>query len=66
MKRINTNVWQEGDWFVAQCLEIDVASQGETEEAALKNLAEALALHWEPPVATIVPQLHAIKEKWNG
>jgi predicted RNase H-like HicB family nuclease len=31
-------VFQEGNWFVAQCLEIDVASQGETETEALSNL----------------------------
>ncbi len=46
-------VWQEGDWFVAQCLEVDVASQGRTEEEALDNLREALELHFEPPQATI-------------
>lgn len=45
-------VWKEGDWFVAQCLEVDVASQGETEAEALENLKEALELHFEPPVAT--------------
>lgn len=45
-------VWKEGDWFVAQCLEVDVASQGETETEALENLKEALELHFEPPVAT--------------
>ncbi|MGH7433571.1 MAG: type II toxin-antitoxin system HicB family antitoxin, partial [Candidatus Methylomirabilales bacterium] len=29
MKRTFTaSVWREGDWFVAQCLEVDVASQG--------------------------------------
>ena len=42
-------VWQEGDWYVSQCLEVDVASQGETEDEALRNLQEALALHFEPP-----------------
>jgi predicted RNase H-like HicB family nuclease len=30
-------------------LELDVASQGETEEEALANLKEALELHFEPP-----------------
>ena len=55
MKRaLTASVWREGEWFVAQCLEVDVASQGESEEAALRNLREALELHFEPPVATIV------------
>jgi len=34
---------------VAQCLEVDVASQGETEEEALANLKEALELFFESP-----------------
>ena len=29
--------------------QVDVASQGETEEEALSNLREALELHFEPP-----------------
>ena len=47
------SVSQESNWFVAQCLEIDIASQGETETEALANLEEALSLHFEPPVTTI-------------
>ena len=34
---------------MAQCLDVDVASQGETEEEALTNLREALELYFEPP-----------------
>jgi len=54
-------VWQEDDLFVAQCPEVDVASQGGTEEEALANLAEALELHLEPPVATIHPRLAKVE-----
>ena len=62
MKRTFTaSVWQEGDWFVAQCLEVDVASQGETEEEALTNLREALELHFEPPCATVTPHVRSIE-----
>ena len=43
MKRpFAATVWREGKWYVSQCLEVDVASQGDTEEEALVNLAEAL------------------------
>lgn len=38
---------QEDDAFVAQCLEVDVASQGRTIEEALANLAEAVQLYLE-------------------
>jgi predicted RNase H-like HicB family nuclease len=56
MKRpYSATVWREGKWFVSQCLDFDVASQGETEEEALANLPEALKLHFEPPVATHAP-----------
>ena len=55
------SVWQEGDWFVAQCLEVDVASQGETEEEALTNLKEALELHFEPPRATAYQETRSIE-----
>jgi len=54
-------VWPEGDGFVAQCVEVDVASQGDTEREALENLREALELYFEPPVATIIPKLTEIE-----
>jgi predicted RNase H-like HicB family nuclease len=54
-KRNSTaSVWREGKWFVAQCLEGDVASQGRSESSALRNLGDVLALHFTPPVATLV------------
>lgn len=62
MTRIFTaSVWREDDWYIAQCLEVDVASQGETEEAALGNLKEALELYFEPPTATLAPQVHRLQ-----
>ncbi len=53
----NAVIVKEGEWFVAQCLEVDVASQGETEDEALKNLNDALKLHFTPPVATMLPSV---------
>jgi predicted RNase H-like HicB family nuclease len=47
-------VWRESDWYVAQPLDADVASQGESEDDALANLREALELHFEPPVPSKV------------
>jgi hypothetical protein len=48
-RRFTAHLWREGDLWVAQCLEVDVASQGETEEEALANLEEALELFFAPP-----------------
>ena len=44
-QELSAKVWKEGDWYVSQSLEVNVASQGETEE-------EALELYFEPPCAT--------------
>ncbi len=40
-------VWQEGKWFVAKGVEINVASQGKNKKIALKNLEEAISLYLE-------------------
>jgi predicted RNase H-like HicB family nuclease len=62
MKRLfAATVWREGDWYVSRCLEVDVASQGATEEEALTNLQEALELHFEPPRATHPPRVCMIE-----
>jgi predicted RNase H-like HicB family nuclease len=62
MKRpFAATVWREGEWYVSQCLEVDVASQGETEQEALDNLKEALELHFEPPTPTRVPDVRVIE-----
>ncbi len=40
-------VWKEGNYFVAQCLNIDISSFGASREEALTNLDEALSLYFE-------------------
>jgi len=54
-------VWRDGNWYVSQCLEVDIASQGETEEEALANLKEAIELHFEPPQATRPPRVRMVE-----
>ncbi|MHB9025085.1 MAG: type II toxin-antitoxin system HicB family antitoxin [Armatimonadota bacterium] len=53
-QHFTASIWQEDDWYIAQCLEVDVASQGKTRVEALENLREALHLHFTPPIATII------------
>jgi predicted RNase H-like HicB family nuclease len=38
---------QEEEWFVATCIENNVASQGKTIDEAVENLKEAVALYYE-------------------
>jgi len=56
-RTFTASILQEGEFFVAQCLEIDVASQGKSENEAVENLKEALALYFEPPRPTVMPKL---------
>jgi predicted RNase H-like HicB family nuclease len=60
-QRFTASITQEGEWYVAQCLEVDVASQGATEDEALANLREALELYFEPPTPTLKPDVRAIE-----
>ncbi len=49
MKKFNLKaaVWKEGEQYVSQCLNVDVASFGETKKKAMANLKEALELYFE-------------------
>lgn len=40
-------VYKEGKYYVAQCLDVDISSFGETEKEALDNLKEALELYFD-------------------
>ena len=40
-------IQREDNWYVAICLENNVASQGETIDEAMQNLKEALVLYYE-------------------
>jgi predicted RNase H-like HicB family nuclease len=48
MKTFNLQsaVYREGRFWVAQCLNVDVSSFGESETEALENLKEALELYF--------------------
>jgi predicted RNase H-like HicB family nuclease len=62
MKRSFTaSISHEGEWYIAQCLQVDIASQGATEDEALENLRDALELHLTPPVTTITPRVRDIE-----
>lgn len=53
----SASVWKEGDWYIAQCLDVDVASQGKTEKKALSNLREALELYFDDPRDKAAPKI---------
>ena len=45
--RFTAAVTHEEPWYVARCIEVEVASQGSTADEALANLKEALELYFE-------------------
>ena len=46
LMKLTAPVTKQGDLYVAQCFEVDVASQGATFEEAMANLQEALELRF--------------------
>lgn len=50
-------VWQEGNYYVAQCLPVDVSSFGETRAEAIQNLDEALSLYFEDTPTENLPSV---------
>lgn len=63
VQTFTASIWQENNWFIAQCLEVDIASQGESEEEALINLTEALELYFEPPQPSLKPIVRKFEAK---
>jgi predicted RNase H-like HicB family nuclease len=47
IKNLTAIIEREGDGYVALCLELDIASQGEDIEEARRNLKEAIELFFE-------------------
>ncbi|HEU5071998.1 MAG TPA: type II toxin-antitoxin system HicB family antitoxin [Verrucomicrobiae bacterium] len=47
MKQMAYVVYREDEFFVSQCLNVDVSSFGATREEAVANLKEAVELYFE-------------------
>lgn len=47
MKRLDYCVYREDEFFVAQCLNVDVSSFGQSRAEAVANLKEAVELYFE-------------------
>ena len=47
MKNVKFVIYQEGSQFVAQCINVDVSSFGDTIDEARHNIHEAVELYME-------------------
>lgn len=45
--RYNVIIQKEDEWYVARCIDNNIASQGKTVEESIKNLKEAIELYYE-------------------
>jgi predicted RNase H-like HicB family nuclease len=59
-KTLRYLVYAQDGAFVAQCLDVDVASEGDTEDEAVSNLNEALELRFEDGF-DLVPETRAVR-----
>lgn len=59
MLDLQSVVYHEGQHYVAQCLNVDVSSFGETEPEAVANLQQALELYFEDAPASDAAQVDA-------
>ncbi|OGG15643.1 hypothetical protein A3D77_01285 [Candidatus Gottesmanbacteria bacterium RIFCSPHIGHO2_02_FULL_39_11] len=60
-------LWREERWYVNECIELQLASQGKTKPEALKNLEEAIELYLEdekvvPPKGYSDIELHNLSD----
>ncbi len=46
-RKLNYVVFEEDGAFIARCLDVEVASEGDTSAEAIANLKEALELYFE-------------------
>ena len=51
-KNIKYVVYRDGNYFVSQCLNVDVSSFGKTVEEAIQSIHEALELYFEDEQGT--------------
>ncbi|MBI3458902.1 type II toxin-antitoxin system HicB family antitoxin [Candidatus Azambacteria bacterium] len=59
MSKINLKsvVWKEGDYYISQCLDVDISSFGKTKKQALIMLQDALELYFEDTVFPLKTEL---------
>jgi predicted RNase H-like HicB family nuclease len=46
-KIIKTDIYHDGDFFCGRCIDFDVFTQGKSLDELVKNLKEAIELHFE-------------------
>jgi predicted RNase H-like HicB family nuclease len=66
MKAFKYVIYREGKYYVSQCLNIDIASCGDTIEEALSNLKDAVELYFRNEPKKKLSAFHDIGETLIG
>lgn len=66
MKSFKYVIYKEGKYYVSQCLNIDIASCGDTIEEALSNLKDAVGLYFRNEPKKKKAQFHDIGDALIG
>ncbi len=54
MKEINYVIWKEEKHYIAQCLNVDVSSFGDSIDEAIANIKEAVELYFENDIKDFI------------
>lgn len=57
MRTLRASLWKLDNWFIAECLEADIATQAGSEPEAFINMREALALHFDVPEQELIVEM---------
>lgn len=56
-RNFTITTWKEGEYYIAQCLDVDISSFGKTYKEAIKNIREALELYLEDVDIDEIPKV---------
>lgn len=60
MKNIKYIIYEDNGQYVAHCLNVNVTTQGDTYEEAVRNIKEAVELYFEDNDAADYIPIHAV------
>ncbi len=66
MKSFKYVIYKEGKYYVSQCLNIDIASCGDSIEEAINNLKDAVALYFRNEPKNKKTAFHNVEEALIG
>lgn len=54
MRAFRVACWKQDNWYIAQCRDVDIATQGGSPGETHENIREALSLHFDVPENEVI------------